>query len=175
MRTISGLNRHLRLTGAVLIAGLLAGCAAEAPPYQARAAGGLGYGYADSKIDASHYAVLYTDSNADRAENNMKLRAAQVAQAAGFAYFAFDAKGTAAQRQTDTNFNLNQLSDANRKGGDRGAGSLNAYMDPNPPATQKMFYSAAGRISLLTPEQAKGNPNAIAVAEVLGKAAPTDR
>lgn len=175
MHMILDMNRHLRLAGAILIAGLLAGCAADVPPYQPRAAGGLGYGYVDSKIDATHYGVLYTDSNAERAENNMKLRAAQVAQAAGYAYFVFDAKGAGAQRQTETQFNLDQLSNANRSGSDRGAGSLNAYMDPNAPSTQKMFYSAAGRISLLTPQQAQGNPNAIAVADVLAKAASPDR
>jgi hypothetical protein len=175
MRTILGLNRHLRLAGAVLIAGFLAGCAAEVLPFQPRTADTTGYGYVDSKIDASHYGVLYTDNNAQRAQDNMKLRAAQLAQAAGYAYFVFDAQGTGAQRQTETQFNLNQLSDANRRSSDRGAGNLNAYMDPNTPSTQKMYYSAAGRISLLTAEQARGNPNAISVAEVLAKSGSPDR
>jgi len=175
MHTISGMNRHLQRAAAILITALLAGCAAEVPPYQARAAGTLSYGYADSKIDASHYAVLYTDSDAQRAENNMKLRAAQLAQAAGYSYFAFDTKGVATQRQTDTQFNLDQLSNANRRASDRGVNNLNDYMDPNAPTTQKLFYSAAGRISLLTPQQAQGNANAIAVAEVLAKGTPTDR
>ena len=179
MHTNSNSKSRLPFIAAVLAAALaaasLAGCAGAPPPYQARSEGGLGYGYADSKIDASHYAVLYTDSNPQRAEENMKLRAAQVAQAAGFSYFAIDVKGAGAQRQTETQFNLNQLSDANRKASDRGAGSLNAYLDPNTPSTQKTFYSAAARISLLTPQQAQGNPNAIAVTDVLSKAVPTDR
>ena len=171
MRTISGMNRYFWLIGAILTASLLAGCATPTPPYQARAAGTLSYGYADAKIDASHYSVLYTDSNAQRAEDNMKVRAAQVAQAAGFSYFVFETKGVAAQRLTDSQFNLDQLSNANRRASDRGASQLNDYMDPNMPTTQKTFYSAAGRISLLTPQQAQGNPNAIAVAGVLAGAA----
>ena len=175
MRTNSGMNRHLRLTGALLTAALLAGCAAGAPPYQARTPGSLSYGYADAKIDASHYSVLYTDNNAQRAQDNLKVHAAEVAKAAGYSYFSFDTKGVAAQRMTEAQFDLNQISDANRRASDRGAGALNGYMDQNTPSTQQVFYTAAGRISLLAPQQAQGNPNAIAVAAVLAGAGSTER
>jgi hypothetical protein len=170
-----GMNRLLRRTllqrtGVALLAGLLAACSPP-PPFQPQVPGTLSYGYGEAKLDALHYSVLYTDSTAQRAETNLKLRAAQLAQAAGYAYFVFDTKGVASQRKTDTEFTRDPTSNINRRGGPLGANALNDFKDPSTLQSVTLYYSAAGRISLLTPEEARGKPDAIAVADVL-KGAP---
>jgi hypothetical protein len=162
----------VRGAGVILLVALLASCAAEAPPYRAQTPGAVNYGYADAKIDALHYSVLYTDSNEARAQNNLKLRAAQIAQAAGFSYFVLDVKGVARVRQTDTQFDLNQISNGSSTKGNNFAVPLNNYMGQNNSQSVKLYYSAAGRMTLLTPEQAQGNPGAIKVDQVLVQSAP---
>jgi hypothetical protein len=166
-----GIDRSLRRIGVALSAGLLAACGPP-PAFQPQTAGTLSYGYADAKIDASHYSVLYTDNTPQRADENLKRRAAQLAQAAGYAWFVFDTKGIASQRKTDTEFTRDPTSNIDRRGGPLGANALNEFKDPSTLQSVTLYYSAAGRISLLTPDEARGKPDAIAVADVLGKAAP---
>jgi len=161
----------MRGAGALVLAWGLASCTAEPPPYQPRIAERLSYGYADAKIDALHYSVLYTDSNEARARNNLKLRAAQIARAAGFSYFLLDVKGVAGQRETETQFDMNQISNANPRGNNF-AVPLNNYMNPNNSQSVKVYYSAAGRMTLLTPDQAQGNSEALKVDQVLAQGIP---
>lgn len=158
-------DRHFRRAGALLLAGLLAACAA--PSYRAQVPGTLSYGYADAKIDASHYSVLYTDSTPKGAEDNLRRRAAQIAQGAGYAYFVFDAKGAASQVKTDTEFSRSPMSNVNSRSGALGGNALNDFKDSSALQSVTLYYSAAGRISLLTPDEARGKPDAIAVADVL--------
>lgn len=171
MRSYSRTHRALAGAASVMLIALLAGCAGGVATYQPRPAGVLGIGYTDSRIDASHYAVIYTDTDKDRAQNYLPLRAAQVAQTAGFAWFAFDTQGVAIQRKTETQFDLNQLSAPGK--GTSSAVPLNNYVPPSNNTTATIYYSAAGRVALLTPEQAKANPKAIEVASVLAKMGST--
>jgi hypothetical protein len=155
----------------ILPAVFLAACSAVAPPFQPQVAGTLSYGYADAKIDASHYSVLYNDTTAKGAEDMLRLRAAQLAQAAGYAWFAFDAKAIASERKTDTEFSRSPMSNVNGRSGSLGGNALNDFKDSSTLQSVTLYYSAAGRISLLTPDQARAKPDAIAVADVL-KGAP---
>ena len=168
MRSFSRSHRALAGAASVMLLVLLAGCAGGGTPYQAQGSDTLSPGYTDQKIDASHYAVIYTDYDKDRAQDYLHYRAAQVAQTAGFAYFAFDTEGVAVRRKTETHFDLDQLNNAAGKG-NGSAVPLNNYIPPTNATNATLYYSAAGKISLLTPQQAQGNPKAIEVAPVLAK------
>ena len=158
-----------------LLALALAGCSAAAPlPFQARPdaampANMLAYGYADARVDARHYAVIYTDRDKERAQNYLTLRAAQIAQAAGYSYFAFDKQGTDAVRKTEIQFDQDMITKPQHSRTPSFAIPLNSYIPQNDPTSESIYFSAAGKISLLTPEQARGNPKAIEVAPVLAK------
>src|SRR5438874_13828002 len=93
-------NPRSKFAVAVVVLLLAAACAPDAVPFQQRAEGAAAYGYSDAKLDATHYSVAYSDSNAKSADAFMELRAAQIAQGAGFRYFAFDKRGTALLRHT---------------------------------------------------------------------------
>ena len=160
------LKSRTGLAGTMLMALLVAGCAAPLP-YQARPAGEVGYGYADNEIDALHYAIVYTDKNRARANDFLELRAAEIARDAGFAYFVFDKRGTGAATKFERQFQTQQPDQSVRKGQ-----SANDYIPEAYSGAVTQYFYAGGDISLLTPEQARGNAKAIGVADVLAKTAP---
>jgi hypothetical protein len=157
---------HAGPAGAALLALLVAGCAAAPLPYQARPGGELAYGYADGKIDALHYSIVYTDNNRARADDFLEFRAAEIARDAGFAYFAFDKRGTGTATKTEHQFEVQQSSQIlGRQGFFSNAPKVSTS------AVTQYFY-AGGEISLLTQDQAKAEPKAIAVSDVLARAKP---
>jgi hypothetical protein len=162
-----GRHKRRRIAGATLFALLLAGCTAAPLPYQARTGGELAYGYADGKIDALHYSVVYTDNDRDRADNFLELRAAEIARNAGFAYFVFDKRGTGTAKKTENQFQTEQPDQSVRRGQ-----TANDYIPEAYSGAVSMYFSAAGQISLLTQDQAKAEPKAIAVSDVLARAKP---
>ena len=79
----------------------VAGCAAPGQPFQKRDAGLADDGYSDVKLDAAHYSVSYSHRDAARAGSYLELRAAQIAQGAGFRWFAFDSRGDTVLSRTE--------------------------------------------------------------------------
>jgi hypothetical protein len=160
-------DRHKRrrnAAGAAMFAFLLAACAATPLPYQARTGNEPAYGYADGKIDALHYSIVYTDKDRDQADRFLEMRAAEIARNAGFAYFAFDKRGTGTVKKTENQFQTEQPDQSVRRGQ-----TANDYIPEAYSGAVNMYFSAAGEISLLTAEQALGNPKAIEVRQVLAK------
>ena len=136
----------------------LAGCAASGDlPFQPRAGTSLmGYGYSEVTVDASHYSVSYSDNDAQSAGRNLEKRAAQLAQGAGFQYFQIDKRDNTVVQKKTTDLDF---SDVNQRGPNRSAQSTSITS----------YYYAIGQVALLTDEQAKGNPQALQVSEVLAR------
>jgi hypothetical protein len=175
--SISVLQGLAARAGALLLAAALAGCAAsgaaayKAKPAENVAANTPAFGYYDVKVDASHYSITYTANNPNQAQAYMRLRAAQVAQAAGFSYFTNEKQASAAQKVTDASFNANQITGAGATSKGASSSQYNAlYDNDTSPTSITMFYTSAAEIALLTPAQAQGNSAAVAVASVLADA-----
>jgi hypothetical protein len=159
----------MRLSGQVGYLGvmvLLAGCAAPAPqPFQAMKPGTqLSYGYKDTRIDASHYNIIYAGDSRAAAETFMVQRAAQVARLAGYSYFVFDQRGVQTILRSD-----NDLIAPERVAGrpDQGANNVNDYVPDVRRTNVATFYYAWGQMVLLSPSQAQANPAALQVTAVL--------
>jgi hypothetical protein len=141
-------------------------CTAEVLPYQQRGPTAQSFGYSDGKMDALHYYVFYSDTNPDRAEKFMMLRAAQIAQGAGFAYYAFEKRGANSLKYTENDLEPKQFTGAARSGRSSNVSDMipEAYT-----LKVQMHFNAWGQISLLTPDQAKNNPQAKQVSDVLAQ------
>jgi hypothetical protein len=154
--------------GIVLLAAA-AGCAPESLPYQPMASvTKLSYGYKDTKHDAQHYFVVYSDNRETSAQNFLEVRAAEIAKGAGFPYFAFDDRDTSVVAVSETDIRQ----DEPRHIGIMSSHTPNTVNDLIP--TQHAlgttrYYFASGHISLLTDAQAKANAKALAVREVLAR------
>jgi hypothetical protein len=155
--------------GAVLLAALAAGCAPATLPYQPMASvTKLSYGYKDTKHDAQHYFVVYSDNREASAQNFLEVRAAEIAKGAGFAYFAFDDRDTNVVAVSETDINQ----DEPRHIGLRSSHTPNTVNDLIPtqhPMGATRYYFASGHVSLLTDAQAKTNAKAMRVADVLAR------
>jgi hypothetical protein len=162
-------KRRRNAAGAATFALLLAGCAATPLPYQARTGSEPAYGYADGKIDALHYSIVYTDNNRARADDFLELRAAEIARDAGYAYFVFDKRDTGAATKFERQFGAQPPFQAKMLGLPSAA---NSYLPEVSTSAVTQYFYAGGEISLLTPLQVQGNAKAIAVADVLAKMAP---
>jgi hypothetical protein len=156
------------------LAALLAGCAAPAPqPFQPRGNTLVGYGYSEVKTDPLHYSVSYSDSNPKTAQSNLELRAAQLAQGAGFHYFAFDGRDSTVIKDFENDLNYDKVPQHNTAGS--GNPSVIQPRDLVPTAFQEPptnYYYAWGKVALLTDDQARANSGALAVAQVLARPAP---
>ena len=162
-------NPRIR-TAALLL--LLAVCAcAPTLPFQQGSGQATSYGYSDTRLDATHYSVAYADNNAVSANAFLELRAAQIAKGAGFSYFAFDKRGDAVLRQTE-----NDLSSDGRVRAHDATGRPFNPME-NVPTSNGIeitsYFYAVGQISLLTDDQARTNPKALRVNDVLARSGGT--
>ena len=146
---------------ATSLAVLLAGCAAP-PTYHARENPNAA-GYADMQLSATRYRVVYSGEYAlprEAVENFLLRRAAEVTLKAGYKYFLFDTRDTQAKTmyrgEIDGPFY-------------RGRYWRNWPAPQDYSATPVQSYEAYAEIVLLTPEQAKSEPRAIAADEVLAR------
>jgi hypothetical protein len=168
-------NRHgVPAASAVLLALALAGCtAARTLPFQALSNAALSsgrppYGYADSQVDAWKYAIIYTDSDKERAQSYLELRAAQIARDAGFPYFEFDNKIAGAVLRGAVHFGRKQFDQPLMRGAVQNPID---YIYAIRPDRVFQYFTAIGQISLLTAEQARGNHRAIEAAPLLARMA----
>lgn len=168
MDFMRGLLCRRVLAGSLLLA--LCGCAAP-PPFQAmKSTTDLGYGYKDTKIDASHYSVAYAGDREESAQNYLEERAAQIAAKAGFAYFSFNKRGVELLRRTDSDL----VAPERLRRTDAGIGNVNDFLPDNQRRSITNFYYAWGEIALLSADQAKADPKALQVSAVLARpGAPT--
>ena len=160
-------------TGLVLLLAILAaGCAQTPLPFQPMASVTTPtYGYKDTKRDAQHYFVVYSDNHEAAAQNFLEVRAAQIAKNAGFAYFVFDNRDTNVVTVTENDI---------RQDEPRHAGialhspnTVNDLIPTHHTVAVTKYYYASGHISLLTEAQAKANAQAMPVAEVLARPGAT--
>jgi hypothetical protein len=159
----------MRRAAALAFALLLAGCAAPGPPtpFQKRSEAIKAYGYSEVKLDSTHYAVSYSDNNEKSADGFLELRAAQLAQGAGFHYFIFDQRNNVVVREIDNDLNFD---DVVQHGATHGVPNQTRDFIPRAMHTGgKDFFYAWGQEALLTDDQAKANAKAIQVAEVLAR------
>ena len=147
------------------------GCTPAALPFQPRSGNDVAsYGYSDVRLDATHYAVAYTDKNAASAGAFLELRAAQIAQLAGFHYFAFDKRDNTVVVRTLSDLSMD---DVRQHGHDASGRPFNPMeMVPGQISSERTsYYYAVGRIALLTDEQARDHAGAMTVSDVLARAA----
>lgn len=167
MRALCPINR---LTVSTIILAVM-GCTPAALPFQPRSGNDVAsYGYSDRKLDATHYAVAYTDKNADSAGAFLELRAAQIAQSAGFRYFAFDKRDHAIVVRTVSDLSMD---DVRQHGHDANGRPFNPMeMVPGQISSERTgYYYAIGQIALLTDDQARDHAGAMAVNDVLARGA----
>jgi hypothetical protein len=152
----------------------VAGCGnTEGLPFQQRGAGLAAYGYSEVKRDALHYSVSYSDNNAKSAENFLELRAAQIAQAAGYRYFTFDNRGSNVVRRTESDINYNDVARQGMPAGGSGARHTMDMVPQSVPVAVTRYYYAWGQVALLTDDEARGNARALQVSEVLARPGAT--
>jgi hypothetical protein len=161
----------LRLSAVAAAALLLAACVSPATYHPRDARGGTGY--TDEQLAANRFRVTFTGNSATRretVENYLLLRAAEVTLKAGYRYFVFDTRDTEAQ----TTYHSDFAGWPGWRGYGRywhswpyGAGWGNDVTSR--PITS---YEAFAEIVLLTDEQAKSEPRAVAAQEVLDHIGP---
>lgn len=155
------------LAGCIALA-FVAGCAAE-PPYFGPLGPDHSTGYTDLKIDQNRYRVTYTgnsDTPRTTVENFLLLRAAQVTQQAGAAYFIFDTRDTKTQTSYISTFT-----------GWPGWGGRGWYWHSWPEDEQEETrpitrYEAYAEIVLLTEAQSKTEPRALNAQSVIEHLGP---
>ena len=156
-------------TGALMLALVVAACA-PALPFQQGSGEGASYGYSDTRLDATHYSVAYADTNAASANQFLELRAAQIAKGAGYSYFAFDKRGDTVLRKTSATLDRdNTVLHAHDNTG-RPFNPMENVPGSSGIEITSYFY-AVGQISLLTDDQARANPAALKVNDVLARSA----
>lgn len=161
------MNRPAALAAVILVMG----CAPAALPFQPRGGNDVAsYGYSDAKLDATHYMIAYTDKNADSAGAFLELRAAQIAQSAGFRYFAFDKRDHAIVVRTVSDLSMD---DVRQHGHDTSGRPFNPMeMVPAQISSERTsYYYAVGQIALLTDDQARSHAGVLAVSDILARAA----
>ncbi len=149
---------------------MLAGCAIGPAPYQAKT-DDVSSGYADQQLAQNRYRVTYTGtSNTPRAtvENYLLFRAAQVAQAAGFAGFAFDDRDTKAHTTYFTD-DFGWFGPPHRRFG----WYWSDWGFDNQSETRAVTrYDAYAEIIMLTADQVKADPRALNAQDVLNRLGP---
>jgi hypothetical protein len=158
---------HLsRFTAPLLALVLLAGCAA--PALYAPRGQGQATGYTDRQLASNRFRVTFTGNSAtprETVENYLLLRAAEVAQAAGYPSFMFDSRDT------------NAIPEAGPGPGWGGYWRFRPYWgyDPFGPEVDIITttrYEAFAEIVLLTPEQASHEARAINAREIIAHLGP---
>jgi hypothetical protein len=159
-----------RLTVLAIVLSVL-GCAPAALPFQPRSGKDVAsYGYSDAKLDATHYTVAYADKNAASAGAFLELRAAQIAQLEGFRYFAFDKRDHAVVVRTVSDLSMDNV----RQHAHDTSGRPFNPMEMVPAqisSDRTSYYYAMGQIALLTDDEARAHAGALAVSDVLARAA----
>lgn len=155
------------LTGAAAL--LLTGMAVAAPaiPYQPRPRGTLATGYAETRKDAAHYAVVYSAADETQAQKYLELRAAQLAQASGYPYFRFENRGTRTLRVSDNEFQPQFGVFDHGTNRDGSAKDVMDYVPKTITVSVRKFYDAWGEVTLLTSDQARGLAGARQASDVL--------
>ena len=152
------------------LAFVVAGCSTPPPePFQPRGATLAGYGYSEVKVDASHYSVSYSHNTAQGAAKFLELRAAQLAQGAGFHYFEVDNRGSDVLHHNVSEIDYTDV----RMHGTNGTGGFpiqpRDLVPLNITPEKTSFYYSWGKVVLLTDAQALGNAKALPVSEVLAR------
>ena len=186
--------------GAVL---LLFGCMTPTP-YAPRLAGQT-TGYTDRSLAQNRYRVTFTGNSAtprEAVESYLLLRAAEVAQAAGYNHFVFDTRNTNVSTRFQTTpgfgdpfyggyggyggfgrrsgFSFGTGFGFGSGGYGRGFGSGFGFgYNSGGDISTRTNYEAYAEIVLLTPEQAKQETRALSAADVIKhlgpQSAPTER
>lgn len=165
-----------RLAGPLLALALLAGCASPAA-YAPREAG-QSTGYTDQELTPTRYRITFTGNSVtsrETVENYLLLRAAEVAQAAGYRFFMFDSRDTRA---------MTRYSAMPEPGPGWGWWGGPGYWRFRPAWGYGAFgpdvdiitttrYQAYAEIVLLTPEQASHEDRAINAQEIIAHLRPT--
>jgi hypothetical protein len=166
MRALCPINR-LTVLGTIVV---VTGCTPATLPFQPRSGSDVAsYGYSDTKLDATHYAIAYADKNAERAGAFLELRAAQIAQFAGFRYFAFEKRDHTVVVRTVSDLSMD---DVRQHAHDASGRPFNPMeMVPGQTSSERtIYYYATGHIAFLTDDQARGHAGAMAVSDVLARA-----
>src|SRR5262249_48136993 len=101
----------------------------------------------------------------------LELRAAQIAQAGGFHYFAFDNRGVKTMQRTQSNIEIQDQRLHHSSSGV--SGNPQDWVPHSYPTKTVKYYDAWGQIVLLTDDQARGNAKAMQVSDVLARPAIT--
>jgi len=154
----------------------LAGCASPTA-YQPATNEGAN-GYADQRLAENRYRVTFQGNSLTKretVENYLLLRSAEVTRAAGYAWFEFDDRDTKAKTTYHTEFADPWF------GGPRFGGWYHHSWRHNPwdpfwadstEAVPSTRYEAYAEIILLTLEQAKNDPHALQVSDVIARLGP---
>jgi hypothetical protein len=159
---------------------LLAACQ-TGPVYRPRGPGET-VGYTDQELAPNRYRVTFTGTSGthrDQVEDFLMRRAAEVTVGNGYEYFRFDDRDTEARTYYRTNF----IDPAFGPGFGPYYGRFgfrpyywSSWAFPPSWGTADVIpvtrYSAYSEIVLLTPDQARNNPDAIPAREVLARLAP---
>jgi hypothetical protein len=145
----------------------LAGC--QSGPVYAPQSSSTSAGYSDKQLAANRYRVSFHGDSATRreiVEDFLLRRAAEVTQAAGYAWFIFD--------QRDTKARTRYYSDFAGWPGWPGYGWYWHNWDFGFPSESVPItnYTAYAEIILLTDSQASGNPRALNAKDVLAHLGP---
>jgi hypothetical protein len=149
----------------------LTACAAE-PPYFGPAGPDHPTGYTDQQIDQNRFRVSYSGSSSTprvTVENFLLLRAAEVAQQAGYPYFAFDTRDTKTKTSYFSTFTGWPGWGGYGRYGWSGWGSPSFGDSETRPITR---YEAYAEIILLTDAQGKADPHALDAKSVIAHLGP---
>jgi len=146
-----------------------AGCAAPSQPFQPRGNTLTGYGYSEVKTDPMHYSVSYSDTDPQTAQNRLELRAAQLAQGAGFHYFAFDGRDSTVVKHVESDLNYDMVPQHNTTSASRSVILPRDLVPTRDQVSTTSYYYAWGQVALLTDDQARANAKALPVDQVLAR------
>lgn len=156
------------ITGLALATAQLGAYAADSDvAFQPRPKGAVATGYVDVKKDATHYVVVYSAADEQKAKDFMLLRAAQIGQGAGFTHFVVTNSGTRTLRITQSEFLDNH--GIYEHGMDRSGRPLVPwdYIPQTIETGVQKFYDVWAEVNYLTADQARGQANAVEVSQVL--------
>lgn len=174
---------HRRLIGsrlAALVGGLavlgLAACA-EPTPYAPRTADSS-TGYTDQQLAANRYRITFTGNSVtsrETVENYLLLHSAEVTERAGYPYFVFDTRNTAANTTYYSDYYSSFPTFVGFHRFHHGFHSFAFFPEPfgyegySRPITR---YQAYAEIVLLSPEQAKSESRALSARDVISHLQP---
>jgi hypothetical protein len=167
------INRS-RAAAAAVSAALVLGACAQTPLYKPQTSNSSS-GYAEQQLDRNNYRVTFSgkrSSSREMVEDGLMLRAAEVTRQAGYSHFTVDERDTQQEHRGGYAYGPG-WGWGGGWGWGRGRYGRYGLYDPwydmgfYYDAYRNERYVASANISMLTPDEARGVPNAISADEVI--------